>query len=153
LEYTGRAAFGSDDLSIELVSDLICGVLGDEEILRMPISAEWVGNVSAEFVKIQRDQTWLSGTVSHTKYIVGSILRHRTYFHLLVRKAVLDLCRELITNCCSALKTMIPNLVQALIILSGDQDSDLRTTAASTLRVMTVTSQDVSESLGDNVHS
>lgn len=140
-------------LSIELVADMICGVLGDEETLKIPISSEYVGNAIAASVKIQRDQGWLANTVSQTKRVVASTLRYRAFFHLPVRKAVLDLCRELITNCGSALKAVIPNLVQALIILSGDQDNDLRATASSTLRVMTVTSQNVSESLSDNVHS
>lgn len=144
--------------TVKLLTRIICRVLGDRQTSSLPVDdpEALVTNMptkKGEDLRIHRTTTWLKATALQTKTALENTLRLRTHPKSEVRKAVFELCRDLLELCGTSLVEAIAPLVESMIIFSGDEDDqDLARLAESTLRVSAALNQNVKEAIQSSLH-
>lgn len=144
--------------TIKLLTSIICRVLGDRQTSGLPsddpVALIKKGTVDkGEDLKVRRTTAWLKATASQTKAALENILRLRTHPKSEVRKAVFELCRDLLELCSASLAEAITPLVESMIVFSSDEsDEDLAKLAESTLRVSAALNPNVKDAGQSSLH-
>lgn len=144
--------------TVKLLTSIICRVLGDRQTSSLPPDepAALVKKGTTdkgEDLKVRRTTAWLKATASQTKTALENILRLRTHPKREVRKAIFELCRDLLELCSTSLAEAIAPIVESMIIFSGDEDDeDLARLAESTLRVSVALNPNVKDAGQSSLH-
>lgn len=144
--------------TVKLLTSIICRVLGDRQTSSLPPDEPAAlvkkGTVDkGEDLKVRRTTAWLKATASQTKTALENILRLRTHPKREVRKAIFELCRDLLELCSTSLAEAIAPIVESMIIFSGDEDDeDLARLAESTLRVSVALNPNVKDAGQSSLH-
>lgn len=144
--------------TVKLLASIICRVLGDRQTSGLPPdepAALVKKNIvnKGEDLKVRRTTAWLKATASQTKTALENILRLRTHPKSEVRKAVFELCRDLLELCSTSLAEATAPLVESMIVFSGDEDDeDLARLAESTLRVSATLNRNVRDAGQGSLH-
>lgn len=144
--------------TVKLLTSIICRVLGDRQTSSLPPDEPTAlvkkGTADkGEDLKIRRTTAWLKATASQTKTALENILRLRTHPKREVRKAIFELCRDLLELCSTSLAEAIAPIVESMIIFSGDEDDeDLARLAESTLRVSVALNPNVKDAGQSSLH-
>lgn len=144
--------------TVKLLTSIICRVLGDRQTSGLPPDdpAALVKKGTTdkgEDLKVRRTTAWLKATASQTKTALENILRLRTHPKREVRKAIFELCRDLLELCSTSLAEAIAPIVESMIIFSGDEDDeDLARLAESTLRVSVALNPNVKDAGQSSLH-
>lgn len=144
--------------TVKLLTSIICRVLGDRQTSSLPPGEPAAlvkkGTVDkGEDLKVRRTTAWLKATASQTKTALENILRLRTHPKREVRKAIFELCRDLLELCSTSLAEAIAPIVESMIIFSGDEDDeDLARLAESTLRVSVALNPNVKDAGQSSLH-
>lgn len=144
--------------TVKLLTSIICRVLGDRQTSGLPpdepVALVKKGTVTkGDDLKVHRTTAWLKATASQTKTALENILRLRTHPKSEVRKAVFELCRDLLELCSTSLAEATTPLVESMIVFSGDEDDeDLAKLAESTLRVSAALNPNVKDAGQSSLH-
>ncbi|PWW76529.1 ARM repeat-containing protein [Tuber magnatum] len=138
---------------VKVLNRLVCKVLGDADTANLPAEEEngGKGKGKSEDLKVHRTTSWLTATATQSKSALDNILRLRGHPHTHVRKAVFELCRDLLENCAKSLAEAFTAIIETMIVLAGDEDDSLRSISENTLRVVAV-SENVKEAIQGCVH-
>lgn len=144
--------------TVKLLTRIICRVLGDQQTSSLPndepkalLKKETTDK--GEDLKVRRTAAWLKATASQTKTALENILRLRTHPKSEVRKAVFELCRDLLELCSTSLTEAIAPIVESMIVFSGDEDDeDLARLAESTLRVSVALNTNIRDAGQSSLH-
>lgn len=140
---------------VKVLSRVICEVLGDANVMNLPTEEEnkgkRKGKGKSEDLKVHRTASWLTATATQTKSALDNILRLRGHSHSHVRRAVFELCRDLLENCAKSLVEALTAIIETMIVLAGDEDDSLRSISENTLRVAAM-SESVKEAIQSCVH-
>lgn len=144
--------------TVKLLTRIICRVLGDQQTSSLPDDEPKAlvkkGTTDkGEDLKVHRTAAWLKATASQTKTALENILRLRTHPKNEVRKAVFELCRDLLELCSKSLAEAIAPIVESMIVFSGDEDDeDLARLAESTLRVSVALNTNIKDASQSSLH-
>ncbi|RPB04205.1 ARM repeat-containing protein [Choiromyces venosus 120613-1] len=139
---------------VKVLDRVICKVLGDRDTAFLPTEEENKGKGKEgknEDLKVHRTTSWLTATATQTKSALDNILRLRGHPHSHVRRAVFELCRDLLETCGKSLAEARTAIIETLIVLSGDEDDSLKSISENTLRVAAM-SQNIKEVIQSCVH-
>lgn len=128
---------------VKFLDRMICSVLSDISVANLPESTEGK-NSELDF---QRNTKWLEKTTANTKTALASILKLRTHPKVEVKKAIFELCRDLLEKCASSLQRASDDLLESLVILGADEDEFLARISFNTVRVMASFKDSVKDSL------
>lgn len=144
--------------TVKLLTSIICRVLGDRQTSGLS-SDDLVALIKkdtaskGEDLKVRRTTAWLKATASQTKTALENILRLRTHPKSEVRRAVFELCRDLLELCSTSLAESTTPLVESMIVFSSDEDDeDLARLAENTLRVSAALNPNVKDACQSSLH-
>jgi hypothetical protein len=95
------------------------------------------------------DKSWLQATSSQVKLALASVVKLRNHDRAEVRQALVRLATMVIEQCSEALSDSVPLLVETLVVLANDSESN---TAFTTLKRLTTTEPALAESLKSSLH-
>ncbi|CAZ80736.1 unnamed protein product [Tuber melanosporum] len=150
---TTKRPYGVLVRCVKVLNRVICKVLGDADTSNLPTEEEneGKGKGKSEDLKVHRTTSWLTATATQTKSALDNILRLRGHPHSHVRKAVFELCRDLLENCAKSLAEALTAVIETMIVLAGDEDDSLRSISGNTLRVAAM-SENVKEAIQSCAH-
>ncbi|KAI5846414.1 armadillo-type protein [Morchella snyderi] len=148
--------------TVKLLTRIICRVLGDKQTLGLPSDESAVELITegpaetprrSDDLKVHRTTAWLKATSLNTKTALENVLRLRTHPKCEVRKAVFELCRDLLEFCRKSLVDANAPLVESMIVFSGDEeDQGFARLAESTLHISAALNQNIKEAIQASLH-